>query len=36
MGDKRVVRRILAGRSKGEKLLGRPGSRWEKNIEEGR
>ena len=32
MGEKRVVNRILVGKSEGKRPLGRPRLRWEDNI----
>jgi hypothetical protein len=32
MGEGRVAYRVLVGRRKGKRLLGRPRSRWEDNI----
>jgi hypothetical protein len=32
MGDRKGVYRVLAGKSEGKKLLGRPRRRWEDNI----
>ena len=33
MGEGRVVYRVLMGKLEGKRLLGRPRSRWEDNIE---
>ena len=32
MGESRGIYRILVGKTKGKRLLGRPRSRWEDNI----
>jgi len=32
MGKRRVVYRVLVGKPKGRRLLGRPRRRWENNI----
>jgi hypothetical protein len=33
MGEKRNTHRLLVGKPKGKRLLGRPRRRWEYNIE---
>jgi hypothetical protein len=32
MGERRVVNRVLVGRSEGKRPMGRPRRRWENNI----
>jgi len=32
MGERRVVYRVLVGKPKGKKTLGRPRRRWEDNV----